>query len=244
MDNLELNKRAQDIKGKKRPKVLFFDVNETLLDLKPLKEKIGEVLEGRTELLTLWFTTMLQYSLVISASKQYESFGHIGAATLQMVAANNNIVISEQDARKIVLDSLRNLPPHPEVKTALSQLKNAGYKLVAYTNSSTEGVKEQFNNANLNDYFHERLSIEEVGKFKPFKDTYAWAASKMEAKPHECMLIAAHGWDVAGALWAGWRASFVARPGQQKFPLAPNTEITEINLIKVSEKLIKYSGGK
>ena len=29
-----------------RPKVLFFDVNETLLDLKPLKESVGKALGG------------------------------------------------------------------------------------------------------------------------------------------------------------------------------------------------------
>ncbi|WP_341222241.1 hypothetical protein [Polaribacter atrinae] len=57
----------------------------------------------------------------------------------------------------------------------------------------------------------------------------------------ECMLIAAHGWDVAGALWAGWRAAFVSRPGQQLFPLAPETEIVASDLHKVTEILVKYT---
>ena len=47
-----------------RPKVLFFDVNETLLDLTVMKQSVGDALGGRSELLPLWFTTMLQYSLV------------------------------------------------------------------------------------------------------------------------------------------------------------------------------------
>ena len=46
----------------------------------------------------------------------------------------------------------------------------------------------------------------------------------------ECMLIAAHGWDVAGALWAGWRAAFVSRPGQQIFPLAPKCQFQLVDL--------------
>lgn len=54
------------------------------------------------------------------------------------------------------------------------------------------------------------------------------------------MLIAAHGWDVAGALWAGWRAAFISRPGQQIFPLAPKTEILESDLQKTADILIKY----
>ena len=223
-----------------RPKVLFFDVNETLLDLTKMKKQVGDALGGNEDLLPLWFTTMLQYSLVVSASGRYEPFGHIGAAALQMVAANNNIIISEEEARKVILSGLRDLPAHPEVKEALKQLKQAGYKLVALTNSSKEGVTKQFESAGLTSYFDERLSIETVAKFKPFKDTYIWAANELDVKPEECMLIAAHGWDVAGALWAGWRAAFISRPGQQTFPLAPKTEIEVSNLKKATDILVTY----
>lgn len=228
------------MENKTRPKVLFFDVNETLLDLTQMKTKVGEALNGREDLLSLWFTTMLQYSLVTTASGQYEHFGYVGAAALQMVAANNGISISEEEARNIIVNSLRGLPAHPEVKEALSQLKKDGYKLVSFTNSSNEGVKKQFESAGLTEYFEERLSVEDIGKFKPFTDTYTWAARKMGVKPEECMLIAAHGWDVAGAVWAGWRAAFISRPGQQLFPLAPRTEIVESDLKKVAQLLVKY----
>jgi len=181
---------------------------------------------------------MLQYSLVITAGGQYEHFGYIGAAALQMVAANNGISISEEDARNTVVKALQGLPAHPEVKAALTQLKNDGYKLVSFTNSSNDGVKKQFESAGLTEFFDERLSVEDIGKFKPFSDTYSWAARKMGVKPNECMLIAAHGWDIAGALWAGWRAAFIARPQQQLFPLAPLPEINEKDLLKISEKLM------
>ncbi|REE08652.1 2-haloacid dehalogenase [Winogradskyella pacifica] len=223
-----------------RPKVLFFDVNETLLDLTQMKKQVGEALNGREDLLSLWFTTMLQYSLVTTASGQYEHFGNIGAAALQMVAANNDITISEKEARNVIVNSLRGLPAHPDVKAALAQLKKDGYKLVSFTNSSNEGVKKQFESAGLTDYFDERLSVEDIGKFKPFTDAYTWAARKMGVKPEECMLIAAHGWDVAGAVWAGWRAAFISRPGQQLFPLAPTTEIVESDLQKVADVLVTY----
>ncbi len=224
----------------KKPKVLFFDVNETLLDLTPLKEQVVEVLHGNEDLLSLWFSTMLHYSLVTTASGRYEDFGVIGAAALQMVGANNNIDISENKARDIVVNGLRDLPAHPEVKSALNQLRESGYQLVAFTNGSIEGVKKQFENAGLTDYFDERLSVEDVGKFKPFRETYDWAANKMGVAPNEAMLIAAHGWDVAGALWAGWRAAFVSRPGQQTFPLAPETEIYQPDLQQVADILVTY----
>ena len=243
MPNLILGNTQENtnmMTNKTRPKVLFFDVNETLLDLTDMKQVISKALNDRDDLLSLWFTTMLQYSLVTTASGHYEHFGNIGAAALQMVAANNNIEISEEEARKTVVNSLRGLPAHPEVKEALAQLKKDGYTLVSFTNSSNEGVKKQFESAGLTNYFDERLSVEDVGKFKPFTDTYAWGARKMGVKPEECMLIAAHGWDVAGALWAGWRAAFISRPGQQLFPLAPKTEINEADLQKIADILITY----
>lgn len=42
----------------KQPKDIFFDVNETLLNLEPLKQNVTEVPEGRKELVKLWFTTL------------------------------------------------------------------------------------------------------------------------------------------------------------------------------------------
>ena len=238
--NLAPNWNPMKTENLERPKVLFFDVNETLLDLTQMKTQVGKALNGRDDLLSLWFTTMLQYSLVTTASGQYEHFGYIGAAALQMVAKNNGINITESQAREIIVEALRGLPAHPDVKNALADLKNDGYKLVSFTNSSNAGVKKQFESAGLTDFFDERLSVEDIGKFKPFRETYEWGARKMGIKSNEAMLIAAHGWDVAGALWAGWRAAFISRPGKQIFPLAPKTEINETDLQKVADILVTY----
>ena len=65
-----------------KPKVIIFDVNETLLDLAPLKTSVGKALGGRKEFLPLWFSMMLHYSLVETLSEHYHSFGEIGTAAL------------------------------------------------------------------------------------------------------------------------------------------------------------------
>jgi len=221
-----------------RPKVLFFDVNETLLDLTAMKESVGKALGNRSDLLPLWFTTMLQYSLVTTVGRKYNDFGIIGAAALQMVASNHGITISETDAREAILGPIRSLPAHPEVKAALQKLRDAGYKLVSFTNSSNKGVQTQFENAGLIEFFDARLSIEDIGKFKPDTDAYDWAARKMGVQSKECLLIAAHGWDIAGAIWANWRGAFVSRPGAQLYPLAEKPEIIAPNLTEIADKLI------
>ncbi len=214
-----------------KPKVLFFDVNETLLDLSPMRASVGEALGGRDDLLPLWFSTMLHYSLVDSATGRYHGFGQIGVAALQMVAESNGIAITEEQARKAIVTPLRSLPPHPDVRKGLQALKDQGYRLVSLTNSSNAGVETQFRNAGLTAFFERRLSVEDIRLYKPHLDAFAWAAREMGIAPEEGMLIAAHGWDVAGARAAGMQAAFVTRPGKVLYPLAlePTLVVADIN---------------
>jgi 2-haloacid dehalogenase len=221
----------------KRPTMLFFDVNETLLDLKAMRTNVAQVLGGRSDLLPLWFTTMLQYSLVATVGDHYNDFGEIGAAALMMLARNNQLSLSQEAARSAMLP-MRSLPPHADAASALADLKQEGFRMVTLTNSSQAAVDAQISNSGLEELFEARLSIEEVRLFKPHREVYNWAASKMGLAPDECMLVAAHGWDVAGALWAGWRAAFVSRPGAQRYPLAPEPELTEPDLRGTAKALI------
>ncbi len=222
-----------------RPKFVFFDVNETLLDLKPLKESVGKALGDRPELVPLWFTTLLQYSLVTTVADRYSDFGDIGVACLRMVAQNQGIGLSE-DAAKKALAPLRSLPPHPDVAPALARLLDAKYRLVTLTNSSDAAVADQLKSAKLDKLFETALSVEGVGLYKPHAHVYRWAARRMVADVSECLLVAAHGWDVAGAAWAGMRAAFVSRPGQQPFPLGPMPELTIPTLTELADKLVAF----
>ncbi|MBA3774429.1 MAG: haloacid dehalogenase type II [Ramlibacter sp.] len=218
-----------------RPRVLLFDVNETLLDIGPLKEKVGDLLQDPSAG-TLWFTTMLQYSLAMTVSSQYAALGEIGAATLQMLARNSDIALSKEDAQA-VLAGLRTLDAHPDVAPALQRLRGAGFRMATLTNSPPAGVQAQTRHAGIDAFFEKQLTVESVGRFKPDRSVYEWAAREMGVAPADCMLVAAHGWDVAGAQWAGMRSAFIAREGQQKFPLAEPPEIDVADLSKLAEKL-------
>ena len=221
----------------KRPKVLFFDVNETLLDLEAIRNSVAEALGGRGDLLPLWFTTMLQYSLVATVGDRYRDFGEIGAAALQMVAANHKVELTEQRARA-ALAPLRSLPPHDEGRCGFKQLNPAGFRLFTLTNSSQAVADAQMQNAGLTDLLEGRLSIESLGMYKPHTHVYRWAARQVNTPIEDCMLVAAHGWDVAGASWAGMQAAFVARPSQQLYPLADRPAIVEPDVAAVARQLL------
>jgi 2-haloacid dehalogenase len=55
-------------------------------------------------------------------------------------------------------------------------------------------------------------------------------------------LVAAHAWDVTGALRAGCRAAFVARPGMVIDPLAPEAHVVGKDLAEVAERLVQLPG--
>ena len=54
----------------------------------------------------------------------------------------------------------------------------------------------------------------------------------------EVRLVAAHAWDVSGALAAGSRAAFVARPGMVLSPLGAQPDIVGANLSEVVDRII------
>jgi 2-haloacid dehalogenase len=218
-------------------KVLFFDVNETLLDLTGVRRSVAQALNGGDEVVSLWFEMMLHYSLVANASDEYHNFGDIGAAVLQMLAQQRDIAMNVASARE-VLQPIRTTPPHPEVPEALEKLKAHGYRLAALTNSPRSGMEQQLQNSGISKYFKRQFSVEDIGLYKPDHHVYRWAAHQMQMTPEECLFIAAHGWDVAGAMSAGMKAAFLNRPGQQLYPLAPEPDYIEPDLATLASKLV------
>ncbi|NUO71603.1 MAG: HAD-IA family hydrolase, partial [Frateuria sp.] len=136
-----------------------------------------------------------------------------------------------------LMGDMKSLAPHPDVQPALERLRVAGVRMATLTNSSAAGVSAQLANAGLTRFFERQLSVEAVGRFKPDRAVYEWAAREVGATPSRCMLVAAHGWDVAGAAWAGLRTAFVAREGQQKLPLAPSPDLEVADLGALAKAL-------
>ena len=201
-----------------KPKVIFFDVNETLLDLAPLKASVGAALGGREDLLPLWFTTMLHYSLVDTLTDDYRPFAEIGVAVLIMLGEKQGIDIGRATAEAAIVPPFLALPPHKDVKPFLEKLSKTDIELVSLANSSAGAITAQFEFAGIIDYFDRRISTEEVRAFKPDKRPYVHALEMVGVQPNEALMIAAHAWDLAGAKHVGLRTAFIRRPGAVLYP--------------------------
>ncbi|GAB3164365.1 haloacid dehalogenase type II [Telluribacter humicola] len=220
-----------------KPKLLLFDVNETLLDLSEMKSRMNETI-GNEFAFTHWFTLMLQYSLIDTVTNQYHSFGEIGHATFEMVEDIYGNKIPDEEAQEL-LGMIRQLPPHPDVEPGLTMLRDAGFQLVALTNGADEALEQQMESSGLAGYFDFLFSVDSVKKYKPAPDPYRYVLNALGAKPSEAMLIAAHGWDITGAVRAGLQAGFIARSGKTLYPLAPEPQLVGVSLVDLAEKLIR-----
>ena len=111
--------------------MVVFDVNETLLDVQALSPEL-EAIFGDGVSVGEWFVTVLQHSLVMTMVNDYRELGEIAKAVLEMKAAGLGISIKPGQV-EAVLSKLTSLPPHPEVKTGLARLQDAGLRLATLT---------------------------------------------------------------------------------------------------------------
>lgn len=219
-----------------RQRVLVFDVNETLLDVGAL-DPIFTGLFGDAAVRRQWFGQMLQLAFVSTITQTYRDFGALGMAALAMVADRHGVTVGGED-RTTLRDEMRRLPAHPEVKEALERLRDAGFRLATLTNSTTEVGELQVTNAGLRDLFELTLSGDSVQRLKPAPEPYRMAADRLGVPIENLRLVAAHAWDIAGALNAGCAAAFVARPGQILDPEGAQPDIVGADLGEVADRIL------
>ena len=217
-------------------RVCVFDVNETLLDLGALDGHF-EGAFGDAAARKEWFGQVLQSAFVATITGAYSDFGTVGAAALGMTAERRGVALSEDD-RSRILGGMRELPPHPEVPDALDLLRDAGLRLAALTNSTQTVAEAQLEHAGLSDRFDAILSADAAKRLKPAPEPYRHAAEVLGVETPQTRLIAAHAWDVTGAMRAGCAAAFVARPGAVLDPLTEPPDIVGPDLAAVARLIV------
>jgi 2-haloacid dehalogenase len=219
-----------------RQRIIVFDVNETLLDLRALTPQFARVF-GDGNVLFQWFGQVLQSALLTVVTGPYSDFGKVGRGALDMIAARQGIELSDTH-RQAILGGMRSLPAHPDVLPAIVRLKDAGFRLATLTNSPPTVAHAQLTNAGIAPHLDKMLSVDAVTRLKPAAEVYHHAAESFGVPPGQIRLVAAHSWDVAGAMRAGCKAAFVARPGMVLDPLFDSPDIVGADLGAVAEKIL------
>ena len=220
--------------------VIVFDVNETLLDLTALDPHFERVF-GDSGVRALWFQQMLFSAFVGIASNRYVAFGAAARGALKVVAARRGLELSNEDETAIVR-GMTSLPPHPEVTHGLERLRAAGFRLATLTNSRPEVAEAQIENAGLSPFFELLLSADAVGRLKPAPEPYRMSAEQMGVALGDVWLVAAHAWDITGAIRAGCRGAFVSRPGAVLDPTGETPNLQGADLEEVAAAIIAADG--
>jgi 2-haloacid dehalogenase len=217
--------------------VIAFDVNETLLDLRVLDPAFDELF-GSAALRPQWFAQMLQLSFVGGLTGHYTDFRTAQEAAARMLGQRTGVALDDAAVSGLV-DRMTRLPAHPEVPAALAKLRAADVTMVALVNSLLDVGDAQLRFAGIRDLFDAVISADEVQALKPAPAPYRLVAARYGVEIADVRLVAAHSWDVSGALAAGAKAAFVARPGMVPSPIGAQPDIIGADVAEVVDAILE-----
>jgi 2-haloacid dehalogenase len=84
--------------------------------------------------------------------------------------------------------------------------------------------------------------VEMVSRFKPHRSVYEAAAEHMDTSTSRMVMVAAHDWDIAGAMAAGLDGVFIERPGQIYSSAFPQATLSALDLNAAATAIIDRYG--
>jgi len=218
-------------------KAVFFDMNETLLNMEALKKRFAKHFKDEY-VLKYWFTKLLQTSLTMASMNAYKNFGELSGVVLESVFHEAGKSLSK-DEKEIILNTFKSMPAFEDVPKALKVLKDNNLKVIAVSNSSLAMMEEQLTNAGIIKYFDAYYSVDAVERYKPFEDIYKFVANKESLDTCEVIMVASHDWDLFGAKNAGLQTAYINRKDVIYNPFYLPPDICDDNMVKLSQKIVK-----
>jgi len=198
--------------GPRRPRLLIFDVNETLSDMSPMAKRFEDV-GAPAHLASTWFAGLLRDGFALTAAEASDSFAHIAAGSLRV--SLHDLPLNRETAAAVsyIMDGFAALPVHADVPNGISALSNLGIRLVTLSNGSASVAEALFERADIRQHFDRLLTVEDTSSWKPAQGAYAYALQQCGVDPEDAMLVAVHPWDIDGASRAGLATAWIDRTG-------------------------------
>lgn len=193
------------------PRLVVFDVNETLTDMATLGPRFRDI-GAPAHLLPVWFAGVLRDGFALAAHGTYADFAVLAEDGLR--ALLDGLGSWEGDASaavRHVLDGLPEVDVHPDVPEAVRTLQAAGLRLMTLTNGSAATTRAVLGRAELLDCFEAHLDVSAPRSWKPDARAYRHAVEYAGVPAEDTVLVSVHPWDVDGARRAGLAAAWVRR---------------------------------
>ncbi len=190
----------------RRPRVVLVDVFGTILRLEVLRSRFVDIGRPADEW-AVFFARTLRDGMALTLCGTAPPFGDVARAALRATVGPE----VSAEALDHVLAGLRELPPHADVEPALLALAAAKVPVYAFTHGDPGVATAALDRAGLRTYLRKVLSTQEVRAFKPAPRTYLWGCEQVDTPPERTALLAAHSWDVHGAVRAGLIGALATR---------------------------------
>ncbi len=221
------------------PRVVAFDVIETLFSLDAVKRRFTKVGLPAGEL-QLWFARLLRDGFAITTSGDYKPFRQVAASALEPLLAEHGI--EPLRAVEEVLSGFAELDPHPDAAPALRAVHGAGLRVVTLSNGGADTTLGLLRRARLNGLVERAISADEVKRWKPDPAPYQRAAASCGVRPDQMALVAVHGWDILGAHRAGLVTGWASRLEGRFPPALGRPDIAGRTLVEVVDGLLALKG--
>lgn len=223
-------------------KAVFFDMNETLLNLNKLRHQFNQhFTDGYV--LKYWFTKLLHSSCIMGIMNEYRNFGELAAVELENLFLEHNKPLSSQ-TKAAILGTFKQLNAYEDVPPALALLKEKGIRTIAVSNSSKAMMDEQLTHAGIIDLFDAYYSVDEVQQYKPFAAIYLAVAKKEKLATKNIVMVATHDWDLFGSKKAGLTTAYIKRKASLYHPYYVQADYQSSSLLSLVKQITTSKEGQ
>ena len=190
---------------------LAFDVYGTLINTHGVVTELEGMVGERAQLFSqTWRDKQLEYTFRRGLMQQYQHFGICTAQALDYTCEHLGEDLSSEQ-RAALLQKYRALPAFDDVIDGLTQLKQAGHRLFAFSNGVPDGIEAVLVNAGIRDFFEGVVSVDPMQTFKPNPVVYQHFLDSTSSIPANAWLVSSNPFDVIGAVNVHMRAAWVQR---------------------------------
>ena len=200
-------------------KALFFDVFGTLVDW-----RTGVAREAKATLAPLgieldWLAFAIAWRAEYQPAMEEVRSGKIAFARLDVIhrrmleriVPRFRLEAVGEDARRELVLAWHRLDAWPDVPPGLARLR--GKFLLAPVSNGNISLMVDLARRNAFPW-DAILGAEIAGDYKPKPRVYLAAAEALALEPGDCMMVAAHSYDLSAAAACGLKTAHVARPGE------------------------------
>ena len=190
-------------------KAIIFDAYGTLFDVNSAAEKCKNKIGKKWEdFANHWRPTQLEYTWLRSLMNRHKDFWQVTEDSLKKSMEAYKIDVSMKNE---LLNLYKVLSPYEEVLETLKSLKEQKYKLAILSNGTPNLLNDLVKTNNLENFFDDIFSIEEVGVYKPDTRVYDIPIKKYGIKKNEVIFLSSNTWDVSGGGNYGYQSIWVNR---------------------------------